>query len=214
MATVVVAVHFLIRRKCTDETQLESEQLIDTKGDEEEGEEDEDDSTAAAAEAPIFELPIANIDEVTGVQAFQDPSSSELHTGFDFKLPNPTEIFAPVSGEITDVHKFQMSNGLWIIDVNIEINAKWSTFIAFEPCTYDESVLDQQMTKIVVNKGDTVKQGQLLGVLDSVPHSEFPHIHWQVQRLDEPVSPYDYYSERAKAQVDILCDKFNTQPAY
>lgn len=163
---------------------------------------------------PVFELPITNINDVTGIQVFHDPGSSELHTGFDFKLPNPTQIFAPISGTVSDVHKFQMSNGYWVVDVVIQINLKFSTFIAFEPWTQSEAVIDQQMSKIVVKKGDIVKQGQLLGILDPVLNSEFPHIHWQVQTDHTPLSPYDYCSANAKAQIDILCNKFGKQPAY
>lgn len=161
-------------------------------------------------ETPVFELPVNNIDIVSGIQVFHDPqSTTQLHTGFDFKLLNQTQIFAPISGEVTDKTKFQMSNGLWIIDVFIKFNSKYNTFIAFEPCTYEESIIDQQMTKINVNKGDTVLQGQVLGTLDPVADSEFPHIHWQVQKDSEPVSPYEYASTNAKAQMDILCVRYN-----
>ncbi len=161
---------------------------------------------------PVLELPIANIDDVTGIQTFHDPSSTDFHTGFDFELPNPTEIYAPIRGEISDIIKIKMSNELWIIDVFIEYNSKWSTFIAFEPYTYDESVIDDQLSQIVVKEGDFVEKGQLLGTLDSVPNSEFPHIHWQVQEDGEPVRPYDYCSESAKALMDILYDRFDKQP--
>jgi hypothetical protein len=165
---------------------------------------------------PVFELPIANkdVDRVTGVQAFHNPRSSELHVGFDFVFSHPTEILSPIDGEITNVHKHQMSNGYWLVDVNIRINRAWSMFIAFEPYTQDETEIDRQLEKIVVKIGDQVKQGQLLGVLDANPDRDFCHIHWSITKDGEHVSPYDYCSEKAKSQMDALCKKFDTQPAY
>lgn len=165
---------------------------------------------------PVFELPIADkdIERVTGIQAFHDPRSSELHVGFDFVFSHPTEILSPIDGEITNVHKIQMSNGYWIVDVNIQINREWSMFIAFEPYTQDETKIDQQLEKIAVKIGDRVKQGQPLGILDADPDRDFCHIHWSIMRNREYVSPYDYCSEKAKSQMDALCRKFDTQPAY
>ncbi|TET81910.1 MAG: hypothetical protein E3J43_00050 [Candidatus Heimdallarchaeota archaeon] len=87
------------------------------------------------AETPEFSLPVHDLDEVIGVQVFHDNRSTQLHIGFDFKLDNDTEIFAPISGKVTNVKKHQMSNGYWLIDVNIKINVKWTIFIAFEPWT-------------------------------------------------------------------------------
>ncbi len=165
---------------------------------------------------PVFELPIADkdVDRVIGVQVFHDPNSSQLHVGFDFVFSHPTEILSPIDGIVTDVHSFQMSNGYWIVDVNIQINKEWSMFIAFEPSTKDESKINRQVEKIVVKKGDEVKQGQLLGILDATPTRDFCHIHWSIMKNGEYVSPYDYCSGKAKNQMDTLCKKFDTQPAY
>jgi len=122
------------------------------------------------AETPIFELPVHNLNEVTGVQVFHDNRSTDrIHHGFDFALENNTEIFAPISGKITGVEKKQMFNGLWIIDVKIKINIKWSMYIAFEPDTDMESVINAQMLNITVKKGDKVVLNQSLGMLNPVP---------------------------------------------
>ncbi|MFC1721853.1 M23 family metallopeptidase [Patescibacteria group bacterium] len=188
---------------------------IGTVDDDGDGDDDDNgggDDDGGGTDAPSFRLPISNIDDVTGIQVFHDPDSSQLHTGFDFELPNPTTIYSPFEGEITDIIKTQMSNGYWLVDVLIKINSKYTTFIAFEPWTKDESVINAQLAKISVTKGDTVKEGQVLGTLDSVPNSEFPHIHWQVEEDDEPVRPYNYCSASAKAQLDILYARFGKTP--
>ncbi len=169
------------------------------------------------AETPVFSLPVHNLEDVTGVQVFHDNRSTQLHVGFDFELEIDTEIFAPISGKITEIKKFRMSNGYWIIDVNIRINAKWTMFIAFEPWTTEESIIDDQMLSISVKTGDQVTVNQSLGILTPVLSSEFPHIHWTITNHTlwgdkEHVSPYDYLNEQAKVLLWELCLSFGKFP--
>jgi hypothetical protein len=169
------------------------------------------------ADTPVFSLPVHDLSVVTGVQVFHDNRSTQLHIGFDFKLEDNTEIFSPIPGKITQVKKHQMSNGYWLIDVNIKINAKWTMFIAFEPWTTEESVIDDQMLFISVKTGDIVERNKSLGILTPVLGSEFPHIHWTVTQLTfmgekEHVSPYDYCSEEAQNLLWELCQSFGRVP--
>ncbi|NQU99950.1 MAG: VCBS repeat-containing protein [Parcubacteria group bacterium] len=177
----------------------------DNSGDNDDSNDDSDDNSDDINDVPVLRLPINDIDIVTGIQIFGSPS----HTGFDFELPDPTPIYAPIAGTISDIMKIQMSNNLWIVDVFIEYNSYYQTFIAFEPYTYEESVIDDQIDSLVVSEGDIVTEGQLLGTLESVPATDFPHIHWQVQNSEnEPLRPYSYCSDSAKAQIDTLYDTF------
>lgn len=163
---------------------------------------------------PEFDLPIQDLNEVVGIQVFHQPGGTKVHNGFDFKVENDTDIFSPTDGIITGVIKHQMSNGYWAIDVNIFINPRWSIFIAFEPWTQEESVIDMQMTNITVKFGQIVHKGFKIGVLNPVIGAEFPHIHWNVLELFFDRSPYDYCSPTAKAMMDYLCLKFGQPPAY
>lgn len=169
------------------------------------------------AETPEFSIPVHNIEDVTGVQVFHDNRSTQLHIGFDFKLDVDSEIFAPISGKITSIKKHMMSNGYWIIDVNIKINVKWTMFFAFEPWTTEESVIDDQMNEIIVKQGDKVEVNQSLGFLTPVPGSEFPHIHWTISYykffgVREHVSPYDYLNTEAQSLLWDLCLSFGKLP--
>lgn len=175
-----------------------------------------------SAEEPIFELPIVSekVLEVTGIQTFHEEHNGVVHGGFDFKLENDTVIISPIEGKVTDIHKNQMDNDYWLVDVNIDINARWKMFIAFEPWTQDEGVIENQLENINVKEGNEVKRGDKLGTLIPVNGSEFPHIHWNVIEKgfgsDEDVdrSPYDYCSSNAKADLDYLCDKFDKPASY
>lgn len=169
------------------------------------------------AETPVFSLPLLDLEVVSGVQVFHDNRSTQLHIGFDFRLENNTKIYAPIAGIITQVKKHQMSNGYWLIDVNIKINAKWTMFIAFEPWTTEESVIDNQLLFITVSRGDSVELNQSLGILTPVPESEFPHIHWTITSntfmgKKEHESPYDYCSIEAQNQLWELCQSFGKIP--
>ena len=171
------------------------------------------------AETPVFVLPIKDLSVVTGVQVFHDNGSvSKDHHGFDFTVENDTEIFSPIAGKITGVEKKKMFNDLWIVDVKIRINSKWSMYIAFEPDTYDEAVVDAQILNISVKVGDKIEQNQSLGILNPVPGAGFAHIHWNINLhsflhfKSEDVSPYDYCSEAAKIQMVDLCALFGKVP--
>ncbi|MHA1300629.1 MAG: M23 family metallopeptidase [Candidatus Helarchaeota archaeon] len=172
------------------------------------------------AKVPIMELPVHDIENVTGIQTFHETHNGKVHLGFDFKLENDTEIFAPIGGNVFGVEKKQMSNGYWIIDVKIRYNIKYWTFIAFEPWTENETIIDQQMINITVEVGENVIQNQSLGYLTPVNSSEFPHVHWSVCSNDmfgmnlQYLSPYNYSSAYAKGQLDWLCSKFGKPPSY
>jgi len=175
--------------------------------------------TFSNAATPVFELPIQDLSVVIGVQVFHDNSSIlKDHHGFDFTVENDTEIFSPITGKITAVEKKRMFNDLWIVDVIIRINAKWSMYIAFEPDTYDESLVDAQMLNFSVKVGEKVEQNQLLGILNPAPGAGFAHIHWNVNLHSflhpnsEDVSPYDYCSESAKILMENLCALFGKVP--
>jgi len=171
------------------------------------------------ADTPVFVLPIKDLNVVTGVQVFHDNSSiSKDHHGFDFAVENDTEIFSPIAGKIIGVEKKKMFNDLWIVDVIIRVNAKWSMYIAFEPDTYDESLVDAQILNISVKVGDKIEQNQSIGILNPAPGAGFAHIHWNVNlhsflhSKSEDVSPYDYCSEGAKIQMVDLCALFGKVP--
>ncbi len=171
------------------------------------------------AETPIFVLPIKDLSVVIGVQVFHDNGSvSKDHHGFDFTVENDTEIFSPIAGKVTAVEKKKMFNDLWIVDVIIRINSKWSMYIAFEPDTYDESLVDAQMLNITVKRGEKIEQNQSLGILNPAPGAGFAHIHWNVNLNSflhfnsEDVSPYDYCSEAAKILMEDLCALFGKVP--
>jgi len=172
------------------------------------------------APMPSFSLPVHDLATVSGVQVFHDNrSTGQVHNGFDFKLENVTEIFAPAGGLVTQVSKHQMSNGYWIIDVGITINARWSYFIAFEPWTTSQSVIDSQMQHISVQLFQTVNVNDSLGFLIPVPGAEFPHVHWNVNEhtldffSDNNRSPYEYCSPLARLHLYNLCRLHGKYPA-
>lgn len=173
-----------------------------------------------SAEEPVFKLPVNNVLNVTGIQTFHEEHGGTVHGGFDFKLENDTTIYSPIDGTITDIHTNQMDNDYWLVDVIITFNTRWYTFIAFEPWTQDEEVINEQLEKISVKVGDKVEAGDRIGTLTPVKDSEFPHIHWNVCENDitgassTDRSPYDYCSDKAQDDLDYLCEKFDKPASY
>lgn len=172
------------------------------------------------APEPAFSLPVLDLATVSGVQVFHDNrSTGQVHNGFDFKLEVPTTIVAPAGGLVTAISKHRMSNGYWIIDVNVQVNVRWSYFLAFEPWTTDEAVIDAQLRNITVSPWQLVAANDTIGVLVPVTGSEFPHVHWNVLETtlnpfaDRNRSPYDHCTAPARALLWDLCMSFGKFPA-
>ncbi len=161
-----------------------------------------------AIEDPAFSMPIKpeDYETVSGIQRW-DPT---FHVGFDFTLRVDTEIIAPSGGVVKDILIFPMENDLWIVTVTVEINCKWAWFIAFEPCTYEESVAEAQLSNIsaYIQVGDTIQENQTLGWLLPISDSEFPHIHWSVLENREYVNPVEYMAPWAEEIIAGYCAEF------
>ena len=87
------------------------------------------------------------------------------HNGIDYGLPNDTPLYAPHSGRIIESLYDKGGYGHYVKIENGE----------------EGSVL-AHMRKSVVKKGDTVKQGQLVGYSNNSGYSTGPHLHWGYYR--------------------------------
>ncbi len=56
------------------------------------------------------------------------------------------------------------------------------------------------LNEILVNPGDTVKRGQLIGTLGSTGRSTGPHLHYEVRQGKKAVNPMYYYYDDLSAQ--------------
>lgn len=167
---------------------------------------------------PVCNLPIADLSLVTGGQQYNSVSGDVTHTGLDFKFASPLPaITAPCDGVVVEISRHAISLGNIIVDVGIRYNDEWTTFIAFEPYSPDPMIADAQEAQIAVEVNQIVRRGDLLGhLVVPDPITEFPHIHWGVNRSDAgrtPVCPRDTLTPEGQVALDTLYGSFGLLPA-
>ncbi len=99
----------------------------------------------------------------------------KFHNGVDLANDQGTPIYAARSGKVT-VATYGGTYGNY---VTINHGDGYSSLYA-------------HMTRYVVNKGDTVKKGQLIGYMGSTGRSTGPHLHFSIFYNGSSVNPMQY----------------------
>lgn len=126
-----------------------------------------------------FTVPIeAPITGVYGSQRIYNGVPKRPHFGVDYAAPTGSPVFAPAGGVVTLVHEdMYYSGGTLIVDHGFGIS---STFI--------------HLSEVVVEEGQTIKQGQLIAKVGAGGRSTGPHLDWRV----------NWYSTRLDPQLVLL----------
>lgn len=95
------------------------------------------------------------------------------HYGVDVGAPKGTQVVAPAAGTVTLAHgDLYYSGGTIIIDHGLGVN---STFL--------------HLSKLTVNVGDTVTQGQKIGEIGATGRATGPHLDWRINWFSERLDP-------------------------
>lgn len=127
----------------------------------------------------IYTLPFEKKKKVFLIQGYESMFSHKGEKALDFKVKNGTKVCAARSGIVTAVRKDSDKGGLKpenLSDGNY-------IFIQHD----DGSVANYwhfQKEGVLVNIGDSVKTGQLIGFSGNTGYSAFPHLHFEVQGHD------------------------------
>lgn len=108
------------------------------------------------------------------------------HNGVDYGTPTGTSIIAPHSGKVIESAFDQYGYGMYI---KIENDVEGSILAHLDHFT--------------VNAGDTVSEGQEIGISDNTGNSTGPHLHWGYYRMPRNKSdgfsgttnPFPYLTE-------------------
>ena len=113
------------------------------------------------------------ISGVYGSQRVLNGKSRRPHYGLDIAAPKGTEVYAPADGLITMTHPdMYFSGGTIILDHGQGLS---STFL--------------HLSKILVEAGTFVKQGDLIGQIGATGRASGPHLDWRMNWLDRRVDP-------------------------
>ncbi len=87
---------------------------------------------------------------------------NQFHTGNDFGAPQGAPIFAPMAGVVVFTGPLHVRGNATIIDHG------WGVFTGY-----------WHQTTILVNVGDVVQAGQIIGKVGSTGRATGPHLHWE-----------------------------------
>lgn len=100
-----------------------------------------------------------------------------FHAGLDFACPSGTPIYATGNGEITFAGASGHGYGNYV-DIN-----------------HGNGFLTKyaHMSKVIVEVGQNVKRGDLIGYSGNTGLSTGPHLHYEIERNGEKVNPLDFF---------------------
>ena len=102
-----------------------------------------------------------------------------MHTGMDFAAPRGYRIKAVDSGKVLFSGFKRGYGNVTIINHGWRRNKRISSLYAHQ-------------WKMIVQKGQMVKKGQLIGYVGSTGYSTGPHLHFEIRENGKPVNPSQY----------------------
>jgi len=128
----------------------------------------------------VYHLPFANNTSHRLVQGYFSHYSHKNRIALDFKMKRGTEIFAARSGVIVRV-KEDGNRGGW----NKKYRPDGNLIVIQHEDGSKAGYWHLQQNGALVNLGDTVLQGQLIGISGKTGYTLFPHLHFLVWRFDK-----------------------------
>jgi len=141
----------------------------------------------------IYFLPFENNKKVFLIQAYDSKMSHKGELALDFKVKKKTKICAARDGVVIAAREDSEEGGLK------PENMSDGNYISIQH--YDGSVAHYwHLIKdgVLINVGDTISKGQLIGLTGNTGYSAFPHLHFEVVGYD------------GKGKYGQLATRFNT----
>ncbi len=101
----------------------------------------------------------------------------EFHTGLDFRGPIGTPIYATADGVVE------------LVRPNRTVG--FGNLITLSH-SYGFKTLYAHLDRMIVNQGQFVQKGQLIGYLGNTGYSTGPHLHYEVRYLNRPLDPKNF----------------------
>lgn len=122
-------------------------------------------------------IPMKHGRYTSGFGTRYDPFSGRLarHMGIDFSGPASAPVYATQNGVV----KSSGWHGSYGNAIDIQHALGMSTRYG-------------HLSRIMVNKGDKIKKGQLIGLQGSTGRSTGPHLHYEVHYYDKPLNPANF----------------------
>ena len=139
------------------------------------------DSAATPAEETVFQPVnpcVGRISSDFGERVHPLSHEVSFHNGLDIAAAEGSEIRACFDGTV-EISEYNNSSGNYII---IRHDDKYTSSYA-------------HMSKLMAKKGDTVKTGDVIGLVGSTGAATGPHLHFEIRMKGTPVNPKELVSD-------------------
>lgn len=127
----------------------------------------------------IYTLPFEVKKKVFLIQGYESMFSHKGEKALDFKVKNGTKICAARNGIVTAIRENSDKGGLK------SENLSDGNYIMIQ---HDDASVAYywhfQKDGVLVNVGDSITTGQLIGLSGNTGYSAFPHLHFEVNSID------------------------------
>ena len=123
----------------------------------------------------VYSLPYQPEKSYLLIQAYQSNLSHKGEYALDFKMKEGTKICAARSGVVISIREDSEKGGL-----KPEMLSEGNHIIIEHADGSQAHYWHLQKNGVLVNEGDTVKQGQIIGLSGNTGYSAFPHLHFEV----------------------------------
>lgn len=114
------------------------------------------------------------------------------HTGIDYALYQGTPVLAAMAGKVSRAANIATGYGSHIV---LDHDGGVQTVYA-------------HLSRMSVNLGETVREGQLIGYSGNTGNSTGPHLHFEIRRFGKAVDPEEFFhpqpaSEEGERRVSV-----------
>ena len=113
--------------------------------------------------------------KITG--QFGEKRRRHFHTGLDISAPKGTPVFAPADGKILSI-KPRRGYGKTVMITHDE--------------DWDFVTIFGHLSRILVRAGESIRRGQVIGLVGRTGHASGPHLHFEVRVYTKAVDPQQY----------------------
>ncbi|MBA7545561.1 hypothetical protein ES705_37930 [subsurface metagenome] len=162
---------------------------------------------------PAMILPVADANDFLYIgRVYSSTTNSPIgaiHRGLDFVPDGDLKEFQTVfDGVVTRIELFENTgSGTWQVNVHINYNDAYGVEYAFEPFSTNQTDGQAQLNNILVENGQHVIAGQIIGRLYA-PISN-AHVHFSFFQDDQMACPENYWTEDARNAIMELIHAYN-----
>lgn len=147
----------------------------------------------------VYTIPFEHGKKVFLVQGYESMFSHKGEKALDFKVKTGTRVCAARGGVVTAVRKDSDEGGLK------EANFSDGNYIFIRHDDGSEAnYWHFKKDGVLVNAGDTVKTGQLIGLSGNTGYSAFPHLHFEVRGYDPATGKYVQLATRFSTRNGVF----------